>query len=318
MRILVTGGAGFIGAHVCTALLRSGHDVLVADDLRTGRAEQVPAGARVEVSDIEGVALTEVFARFAPEVVVHLAAQISVAQSVAFPMNDLRTNVMGTVNVLEAAHKTGVRRVVFSSSAAVYGAPAELPVREVTPKAPMSPYGLSKLTGEEYVRMLCAGFGLTHAVLRFGNVYGPLQVPEGEAGVVAIFCHRALQGRRPVIHGDGLQTRDFVYVEDVADAVRMAAESERREGTWNVASGQPITVNELWDQIRLAALAVGIQFDEGFAPQHGPERPGDIRHSYLDVTRIGADLGWAAETSLAAGLQKTLEWALGQSRSKVV
>lgn len=317
MRIIVTGGAGFIGAHVCASLLRVGHEVLVVDNCSTGRADQVPAGAQLVVADVEED-LGQVFAGFAPEVVVHLAAQISVSHSVAQPMQDLRTNLLGLVNVLEAAHKAGARRIVFSSSAAVYGSPAELPVREETAKAPMSPYGLSKLTGEEYVRMLCAGFGMTHAVLRFGNVYGPLQIPEGEAGVVAIFCHRALQGLRPTIFGDGLQTRDFVYVADVAEAVRTATESDRPGATWNVASGRPITVNDLWEQIREAAAAVGVAFPAGSDPQYGPDRPGDIRDSYLDVTRIATDLGWTAHTDLARGLQATMEWGLGKLRHKVV
>lgn len=318
MRMLVTGGAGFIGAHVCAALARAGHEVLVVDNLSSGRVEQLPAGVRCIATDILAADLSATFSDFAPEVVVHLAAQISVSQSLEFPMHDLRTNLLGTVNVLEAAHKAGARRVVFSSSAAVYGAPAELPVREGTAKEPMSPYGLSKLTGEDYVRMLCAKFGLSHAVLRFGNVYGPLQVPEGEAGVVAIFCRCALEGRSPVINGDGLQTRDFIYVGDVAEAVRLAAEAEQRVATWNVGSGRPISVTELWNQIRRAAQAVGLRFDTGAAPQYGPGRPGDIRDSYLDISRIAAELGWAAKTDLPSGLQTTLRWALENLSGKVV
>jgi UDP-glucose 4-epimerase len=319
LRVLVTGGAGFIGSHVIGALQRAGHGVLVVDNLSTGRKENVPGRIQLVVKDICDPDLFEVFAEHAVDTVVHLAAQISVARSIVSPVADIATNLLGTVNVLTAAQRAGVRRILFSSSAAIYGNPAELPIREDAPKLPLSPYGLSKLTGEAYVRMLATHYGLSHAILRFSNVYGPGQMPEGEAGVVAIFCHHVLQGQVPTIYGDGGQTRDLVYVGDVAEAVRLAAESVQHVGTWNVGTGRALSIRNLWQEVWIAAHAVGLSPNAALLePEYGPGRPGDIRDSYLAVDQIQQALGWVAKTDLAEGLRLTLQLPLSRLGDKAV
>lgn len=288
MRILVTGGAGFIGSHICATLLREGHRVAVVDDLSTGLAENVPPGAALYYLSVTGD-LSSVFASFRPEAVVHQAAQVSVPHSLAEPERDLAVNAGGTLNLLEHGRRHGLRRFVMASSAAVYGQPRYLPLDEEHPVAPLSPYALSKYTAEQYLGLYRELYGLSTCVLRYANVYGPRQVAHAEGGVVAIFSECAARGEVPVIFGDGEQTRDFVYVEDVARA--NAAALTAGEGVFNIGTGRPTTINELW------SLLPGNR-----EPVHRPPRPGDIRDSVFNPARAGAVLGWQPRFDLQAGL----------------
>jgi UDP-glucose 4-epimerase len=293
MRAIVTGGAGFIGSHVAEALLARGDEVHVLDDLSTGRGENVPAGAELHVGDIREPDAAFDAAR--PELVFHLAAQASVSVSVARPAFDAEVNVLGTVAVLEAASRHGAQVVFASTGGAIYGE-CETPAREDWPRRPLSPYGASKLAGEEYFAAWNRLHGTRHVALRYGNVYGPRQDPHGEAGVVAIFLRAVADGRRPTIFGDGSQERDYVYVGDVALATLAATGLEG--GVLNVGTGRATSVLELVE-------AMGRATDRGIDPEHGPERLGDLKRSVLDATLAEQKLGWRAEVSLEDGLRET-------------
>ncbi|MGQ0773804.1 MAG: NAD-dependent epimerase/dehydratase family protein [Pseudonocardiales bacterium] len=311
MRAVVTGGAGFIGSHIVDALLAGGHQVLAIDDLSRGSATNLAGalcdGAELVELDIRnGPALTERFARFGPEFVFHLAAQIDVRASMADPARDASVNVLGSINVFAAAHEAGVRRVVNTSTGgAIYGEASIIPTPESVPPEPLSPYGLSKHSVERYARWFDASWALDVLTLRYGNVYGPRQDPKGDAGVVAIFCDRILTGGRPTIHGDGYQTRDFVFVADIAAANLAAARASgpvHRE--YNVGTGIEVSVLELAQAV---AHAGGVEPRE-FTPQFAPARPGEVRRSCLDVTRARRELGLPPSTDLTEGLRRTLAW----------
>ena len=310
MRALVTGGAGFIGSNLVDALIARGDHVSVLDDLSTGRRENVHPAATLHVEDVtDRAGLRSVLAADRPEVVFHLAAQIDVRRSVTDPVADLRMNAGGTLDVLDAAREAGVRHVVYASTGgAIYGDAEVVPTPEETPARPLAPYGQSKLAGEGYCRLYGDLYGLHSTSLRFANVYGPRQDPLGEGGVIAIFCGRALHGGRAVIYGDGEQTRDFVYVGDVVDALLTAAEGAPF-GPFNIGTGHETSVLELADRLRLVAGS------DGFHPEHEPERAGEVRRSCLDATRAHAEIGWSAATSLDDGLRSTLEWARAQPAS---
>lgn len=309
MRTMVTGGAGFIGSNLVDALVGGGASVTVLDDLSTGRRENLAAalaaGARLhEASVAEPAAVLEAFAAARPEVVFHLAAQIDVRRSVADPAFDALVNVEGTLAVLEAARRAGARRVVYvSTGGAIYGAAPTFPTPEDAPIAPLAPYGQSKYAAEGYCSLYARLHGLSTVTLRLANVYGPRQDPLGEGGVVAIFCGRLLAGERATVYGDGEQTRDYVFVGDVVEAARGAAEAA---GTapLNVGSGAETTVVELAAAMR--ALDAG-----PFETDHAPERPGEVRRSCLDPARAAAEIGWRPRTSLGEGLRRTLEWQRG-------
>jgi UDP-glucose 4-epimerase len=304
MRALVTGGAGFIGSNLVDALIEQGDDVVVVDNLSTGRRENLePAfAARTELAEVDlrdGDELSGVFERVRPEVVFHLGAQIDVRRSVADPAFDARVNVEGTINVLAAALGTGARRVINSSTGgAIYGEGRTLPAPEDHPTAPEAPYGQSKFAAEGYCELFRRLHGLSTVSLRYGNVYGPRQDPLGEAGVIAIFCGRLRQGERPLIFGDGKQTRDYIYVGDVVSANLLAAESDTT-GPFNVGTGVETTVLDLVQA--LAAHAEG-----AFEPEHAEARPGEVRHIALDASRAESELGWRAEVPLEEGLERTL------------
>ncbi|MDR7426065.1 MAG: NAD-dependent epimerase/dehydratase family protein [Armatimonadota bacterium] len=301
MRLLVTGGAGFIGSHVVDAYVAAGHDVVVVDTLRTGRADYVHPRARLYQVDVASPELADVFARERPEVVNHHAALASVSLSVRQPLEDARVNVLGTLNVLDQAARSGVRRVIYASTGgALYGEPETIPVREDHPVRPLSPYGASKYAGEVYVRLYHRLHGLPYFILRYSNVFGPRQDPLGEAGVVAIFAAAMLRGQTPVIFGDGTQTRDFVYVEDVVRANLLATTSQDC-GVVHIATGVETTVKDVH---RLLAAAIGYWA----APQHGPPREGDVYRIALDVTLAGRTLGWRPQVVLEEGLRRTVEW----------
>ncbi|HZD87654.1 MAG TPA: NAD-dependent epimerase/dehydratase family protein [Gaiellaceae bacterium] len=294
MRAIVTGGAGFIGSHVADALLARGDEVHVVDDLSTGRRENVASGAALHELDIREEALSALAAELQPEVVFHLAAQADVGTSVERPAFDADVNVIGTIRVLEAARAAGARVVFVSTGGAIYGE-REQPAPEDAPRLPASPYAASKLAGEEYLAMWNRLHGTSHVVCRLANVYGPRQLPSLEGGVVAIFLDRLREGRPTEIFGDGLQTRDFVYVGDVAAALLAAAGGS---GIYNVGSGVATRVLDLH---RLCAETAGVAQE----PSFGGPRPGDLRHSVLDAGHAERDLGWRAETSLRDGLART-------------
>ena len=304
MRALVTGGAGFIGSNLVDALVERGDEVTVVDDISTGKRanldDAIGKGAtllELDIRDAEAVhAATE---RARPEAVFHLAAQIDVRKSVADPANDSRINVEGTVNVLRAAQSHGVRRFINTSTGgAIYGEGQIIPAPEDHPVAPEAPYGLSKFCAEQYCELFTRLHGLATVSLRYGNVYGPRQDPLGEAGVVAIFCGKLLDGERPTIFGDGRQTRDYVYVGDVVDANLKAAETQTA-GAVNIGRGAEVSVLEIVDALRAHS-------NGAFDPEHAPERPGEVRRIALDTSRARQELGWEASTGLEEGLERTL------------
>ncbi len=302
MKVLVTGGAGFIGSHVVDALRARGHAVVVVDNLSTGRRANLPADVRVYPLDIRDPQLAEVFAQERPEAVCHHAAQVDVRRSVADPLLDADVNVRGSLNVLECARRSGVRRLVYASTGgAVYGEPDYLPVDEAHPVRPLSPYGASKHIVEHYLFMYRHNYGLEYVVLRYPNVYGPRQDPHGEAGVVAIFSDRMRRGAPVAINGDGEQTRDFTFVGDCAAANLLALETAGATGLYNLGTGAPTSINQLF--------AV-LQELTGYraAPEHGPAKLGETRHIYLEARRARAELGWQPQVSLRAGLAQTLAY----------
>jgi UDP-glucose 4-epimerase len=307
MQTLVTGGAGFIGSNLVDALLAEGHDVAILDDFSTGKEENVieatGAGATVHRADVRNaLEVDDVFAVVKPDVVFHLAAQIDVRKSVIDPAFDARTNVEGTINVLNGAKAVGARVIFISTGGAIYGETDVIPTPETVEPLPEAPYGQSKYCAERYLGLYARLFGMTTATIRLGNVYGPRQDPLGEAGVVAIFCGLLQRGGRPTIFGSGEQTRDYVYVGDVVGALLAVLAHPEARGEYNVGTGRESSVLEI-----VAALAE--QADGDFEPEFAEARPGELDRSCLDVTRAREELGWAAEVDLREGLRRTVEWA---------
>jgi UDP-glucose 4-epimerase len=297
-RAVVTGGAGFVGSHVADRLLERGYEVLVVDDLSAGSRENVPEDAELAELDIRSRdALAATFERFAPNVVCHLAAQASVTFSVREPEHDLDVNVAGTLSVCESARRSNAPVVFASTGGALYGDGSPLPSDESTPTRPLSPYGASKLAGEAYVTTWARLYDAPNVVLRLGNVYGPRQQPHGEAGVVAIFSSTLATGETPTVFGDGKQTRDYVYVGDVAQAFVLAAESGRA-GTWNVGTG---IETDVLDLLALLQGAAGTEL----GPRFEPLRPGELMRSALDAGAIERELGWRPGVALGDGIAET-------------
>jgi UDP-glucose 4-epimerase len=299
VRAVVTGGAGFIGSTLVDALVTRGDEVHVVDDLSSGRREQVHPDATLHVADIRDP-LTGVFAEAQPEVVFHLAAQIDVRLSVADPVADARSNVLGTLNVLEAARANEAQVILASTGGAIYGE-CDGPAGEEAPRLPLSPYGTSKLAAEEYLATWNRLYGSRHVALRLGNVYGPRQDPHGEAGVVAIFLSRIRDGGEATIYGDGSQTRDYVFSRDVARAFVGAVGAEG--GVFNVGTGEETSVVALWDACLAAA-------GKEASAVNGPARLGELQRSCLDPGRAERTLHWRAEVPLSTGLRDTWEWIL--------
>ena len=301
MHVLVAGGAGFIGSHLTDAFLGRGDTVTVVDDLSAGRVARLDQRATLYQQSItDAEQLAELVEEIRPALICHLAAQIDVRASVAFPANDAQVNVVGTVNVLEAARRAGTRVLFCSTGGALYGREAPIPSPESVLPLPESPYGIAKACAEQYVGLYNRLHGTRHAVLRLANVYGPRQDPGGEAGVVPIFCSRVLAGKRPIIYGDGKQTRDYVYVGDVVTAFLAAADSGR-PGTWNIGTGTETTVLEL-------AAVIGEAAGRAVDPEFAPERPGELPRSAIAAELARRDLGWSPATSLADGVRAVYGW----------
>lgn len=297
MKILLTGGAGFIGSHIAESLLEHGHQVVIVDNLVTGKREYIPDGAKFYEMDIRNNQILSVFQSELPDVVCHHAAQMSVLVSVREPMLDASVNVLGGINLLNAAKQSGVKHFVFASSGGtVYGEPKNLPVDEQAPLLPLSPYGISKLTFEHYLRIS----DINHTIFRYANVYGPRQSPHGEAGVIAIFSERMLQGEDTVIYGDGDQERDFVYVTDVAEANLKAIETSV-EGTFNIGTGVGTSINQIYGFVSRAA---------GYShPRHHTEaKQGEVYKIFLNCQHAYKTLGWDAEVSIEDGINRTVEF----------
>jgi UDP-glucose 4-epimerase len=297
MRAVVTGGAGFIGSHVVDALLARWDEVHVLDDFSRGKRENVPEGVHVHEADIRSDS-GRVFDEVRPELCFHLAAQADVRVSVERPDFDADVNVVGTLHVLEAAREHGTKIVFSSTGGAIYGE-CEGPAREDHPRAPLAPYGVSKLAGEEYIAAYNRLYAAAHVSLRFGNVYGPRQDPKGEAGVVAIFMNRLREGAAPKIFGEGTQTRDYVYVGDVVAATLAAA--EHAGGVLNVGTGVETSVLELYERIQRAA---GVEHE----PEFADARPGELQRSVLDASLAKRELDWEPQRTLDEGLGETWRW----------
>jgi UDP-glucose 4-epimerase len=301
MRVLVTGGAGFIGSHLTDALIGRGDEVSVIDDLSAGRVARLDERAALHtLSIIDSEQLSLLVEKIRPDLVCHLAAQIDVRVSVAFPSRDARVNVVGTVNVLEAARAADARVILCSTGGALYGRDAPIPSLEDVLPLPESPYGIAKHCAEQYVGLYNRLHSTRHAVLRFANIYGPRQDPSGEAGVVPIFCSRVLAGQQPIIYGDGTQTRDYVYVGD-AVAAFLAASDSGRPGTWNIGTGAETSVLDL-------AAIIGAAAGRRVEPQFAAQRPGELQRSALAAGRATRDLGWRAATSLPDGVRAVYQW----------
>jgi UDP-glucose 4-epimerase len=300
-RAVVTGGAGFIGSHVADAFLARDYEVLVIDDLSAGSRRHVPSAAAFERTDIrDESALERAFTSFRPTAVCHLAAQASVTASVDDPDSDLSVNVNGTFNVLQAAKTVGAPVVFASTGGALYGENAPIPSPETTPPEPLAPYGASKLAGEAYVATWGRLHGIPNVVLRLGNVYGPRQNPHGEAGVVAIFSEKLRRGLAPVVYGDGRQTRDYIYVSDVAGAFALACEAGHA-ATFNVGWGAEVSVLALLAVLQGAAPAA-------IEPTFQPLRAGELLRSALDSSRLRSALGWKPRVGLGEGLATTYQF----------
>jgi UDP-glucose 4-epimerase len=302
MKILVTGGAGFIGSHVVNAFIEDGHDVVIIDDLSTGRQSNLNPAAKFYQVDIRDPQVEEVFHDERPDVISHHAAQMDVRRSVADPLFDADVNILGSLKLIEYAKKYAIKKFIYiSTGGAVYGEPEYLPCDENHPINPICQYGASKHTVEHYLYMYNVNYGLKYTVLRYPNVYGPRQDPHGEAGVVAIFCGKMLAGEQVTINGDGEQTRDYVYVGDCAKANVMVADENKATGIYNLGSGKGTSVNEIFAGLR---DVIGYKL----APLYGPAKVGETRFIYLSAEKAARELGWIQTISLEEGLRKTVEY----------
>ncbi|MBI4990765.1 NAD-dependent epimerase/dehydratase family protein [Candidatus Gottesmanbacteria bacterium] len=303
MKILVTGGAGFIASHIVDAYINLGHDVVIVDNLSSGRREFINKKAKFYQADIrDRDKIKDIFTKERPEVLNHHAAQISVRESVLDPINDAEINILGLLNLLEAGRKNGVKKIIFASSGGVvYGEAKQIPTHEdYNPLQPLSPYGVSKLASEYYLNFYYTTYGIQYFALRYSNVYGPRQNPHGEAGVVAIFSLKLLNGEIPIINGDGKQTRDYVYVGDVVEANKIALTSSEG-GVFNIGTGIETNVLEIYQNIKEIT-------GNSVSAKHGPAKSGEQKRSCLDSRLAAEKLDWKAKINLDEGLKKTIEY----------
>ncbi len=305
MKILITGGAGFIGSNIADRYLELGHQVVIVDNLITGKPENVPQQAVFYEVDIRDEKLSRIFKKEKPDVVNHHAAQMDVRKSVVDPIYDAGVNVLGSLNLLQNCITYQVRKIIFASTGgAIYGEQDYFPADENHPLRPLSPYGITKLTTEKYLFYYQHAYELKYSILRYANVYGPRQNPHGEAGVVAIFTEKMLQGQKPVINGDGLQTRDYVFVGDVVRANELVLFGGENK-TYNIGTGIETTVNEIFQSIR---RTTGTNIPE----EHGPAKPGEQKRSVLANQLITKELGWKPEVALDHGIRSTVEFFKGK------
>ncbi|MGP0591427.1 NAD-dependent epimerase/dehydratase family protein [Nitrospira sp. T9] len=306
-KILVTGGAGFIGSHLVDRLIQEGNEVIVVDNLSTGKRKNVNKKAQFYKMDIQSKRIERVFRNERPLIVVHLAAQMSVRHSTDDPGFDAQVNILGTINVLEHAVKQGVRKVTFASSGGVvYGEQEIFPAAESHRTEPLSPYGISKLAGEKYLAYYANATGLRYVALRFANVYGPRQDSEGEAGVVAIFSKQMLDGGQPIVNGTGKQTRDFIYVDDAVEAILVTLGEDVR-GIFNVGTGQETTINECYGIIKSLTKCQCKEL-------YGAAKKGEQFRSVLDVTKLREVFGWDPQVTLQEGLTRTVDFFRGTGK----
>jgi len=302
MKVLVTGGAGFIGSNIVDRLIDEGYEVVVVDDLSTGSEKNLNKKAKFYRLDIQDAGLENIFQKEQPDFVSHQAAQKDVRISVSDPIYDAKINILGTINLLQNCIKYKVKKVVFASTGgAIYGEQDVFPAPETHPARPISPYGIAKLVAEHYLYYYKTIYGLDYVSLRYSNVYGPRQDPHGEAGVVAIFIQKMLNGEQPVINGDGEQTRDFVYVEDVVAANILAMKNNTVENVFNIGTGIETSVNQIFNQLKEI-------INPAINEKHGPAKDGEQRRSVVDWTRAKKILGWEPAISLTNGLKNTCEY----------
>ena len=300
MRFLVTGGAGFIASHICDQLINFGHEVCIIDSMIHGSESNVNNSKELYKMDIRDPEIINVFKDFKPEIVFHYAAQISVPNSIINPIEDASVNILGTLNVLEASRRTGVKKIIYPASAAIFGEPEYLPIDEEHPLNMLSGYGASKHTVEHYLKIYKSLCNIDYIVLRYSNVYGPRQDSSGEGGVISIFTEKIINNEQPYIYGDGEQIRDFVYVKDVARANMVAIRSNNC-GIYNVCSGNKTTVNELLNNINRVA-------GKNIIPVYAAQREGDIKNSYMTYSKIKNELGWEPEYDILQGLTETFKF----------
>jgi UDP-glucose 4-epimerase len=302
MKVIVTGGAGFIGSNLVDRLIKEGFDTYVIDNLSTGKQQFINPKAKFYKADILDIQEMElIFEEVKPKAVFHLAAQIDVQTSIQRPAIDAQTNILGTINVIELC-KTYKSKLIYSSSAAVYGTPQFLPVGEQHPINPLSNYGISKYTPELYIRCSAQLYNLKYTILRYSNVYGPRQIPKGEGGVISIFINKIMNNEVPVIFGDGKQTRDFIYVEDVVSA-NLSALTSDKNGTYNISRKERLSINEIVEILNET-------LNKNNVPEYKPERLGDITHSCLDNQLAKTELNWEPNYSISDGLTKTCQFYL--------
>lgn len=297
---LITGGAGFIGSHIADLLAEKGHHLIIIDNLSTGKRANIHPKAKLYEADIQDASISNIFKKEKPDFVFHLAAQIDARASVDDPILDSKVNILGAINILENSAKNNVKKVIFPSSCTVYGEANTIPTPETSPTNPLSPYGINKLAIEKYLQYYKTVKGLNYITLRLGNVYGPRQNSRGEAGVIAIFIDKLLHGERPMIFGDGKQTRDYTYVEDVAQAFIMAQE-KKICGEFNISTGKETNVNEILEKITQ-------KMKKNITPVYCPSKPGDEQQRCLDWRKAKKELGWSPKYDLDEGIKETINW----------
>jgi len=300
-KVLVTGGAGFIGSHLVDKLIENGHEVVVIDNLSTGKKKNLNKRARFYKLDIRNPKLAEIFKKEKPKIVFHFAAQINLRKSVEDPIEDAKTNIIGSLNILENCRKYKVKKVIFASTGgAIYGEAKIIPTPESYPADPLSPYGIAKFAVEKYLNYYYKVFGLPFISLRLANVYGPRQNLKGEAGVIAIFCDKMLNGTQPIINGNGRQTRDFIYIDDVIEAAILAMK-EKKSGIFNIGTAKETTINTIFRKLK---KLTGSSCKE----IHAPSKPGEQKRSCLDYKKAKKGLKWQPKYNLDKGLRETAEW----------